>query len=256
MSELNEDSKPLTAGQLTLRVLVLQWVGLLLWLLLAAAWLRIPDSHTWQFALSMLSGAALVVGLLWIEISTFRRLRLPVGLAPFWRRLILLFLLVVLWGVIFHWIEIARDQAPLWAGYWNSKLSHGVRYVVTYERLVTWQRFAWSLVLCCVTALLLPVAIEASTGGLGGHPWPRIRGVYRHWRYWLAAFGCAFAGYIVASGLSAWKPGTDITAQVVSVLVRLGIVYTVIVLLWTFIVSLAVDYLGRDEADSYPEPSA
>ncbi len=44
-------------------------------MLLAAGWLQIPDSHTWQFVFSMLSGVLLVVAFLWLYTATFRHLR-------------------------------------------------------------------------------------------------------------------------------------------------------------------------------------
>ena len=65
------------------RLLLSQWVGNFLLMLLAAGWLQIPDSHTWQFAFSMLSGVLLVVGFLWLYTATFRYLR-PCPLRPPW----------------------------------------------------------------------------------------------------------------------------------------------------------------------------
>ena len=57
------------------RLFLSQWAGNFLLMLLAAGWLQIPDSHTWQFAFSMLSGVLLVVGFLWLYVATFRYLR-------------------------------------------------------------------------------------------------------------------------------------------------------------------------------------
>ena len=62
-------------GKMSGRLLLSQWVGNFLLMLLAAAWLQIPDSHTWQFAFSMLSGVLLVVGFLWLYTATFHHLR-------------------------------------------------------------------------------------------------------------------------------------------------------------------------------------
>ena len=57
------------------RLLLSQWVGNLVLMLLAAAWLQIPDSHTWQFVFSMLSGVLLVVAFLFLYTATFHHLR-------------------------------------------------------------------------------------------------------------------------------------------------------------------------------------
>ena len=51
-------------GKMTGRLLLSQWVGNIVLMLLAAAWLQIPDSHTWQFAFSVLSAVLLVAGFL------------------------------------------------------------------------------------------------------------------------------------------------------------------------------------------------
>jgi type IV secretory pathway TrbL component len=57
------------------RLFWLQWVGNFLLMLLAAGWLQIPDSHSWQFVFSILSGVLLVVGFLWLYIATFYPVR-------------------------------------------------------------------------------------------------------------------------------------------------------------------------------------
>src|ERR1700730_5375662 len=57
------------------RLLLSQWVGNFVLMLLAAAWLQIPDSHTWQFAFSVLSAVLLVVVFLFLYTATFHHLR-------------------------------------------------------------------------------------------------------------------------------------------------------------------------------------
>src|ERR1700682_2668996 len=66
------------------RLLLSQWVGNFVLMLLAAAWLQIPDSHTWQFAFSVLSGVLLVVGFLWLYTATFHHLHPGAEPAPRW----------------------------------------------------------------------------------------------------------------------------------------------------------------------------
>ncbi len=169
---------PRSARRLVLRALLLAWLGTLVCVLLAFAWLQIADSHLWQFAFSMLSGALLVFAFCWVQTRVFQDLRQSPALAPLWMRLLGFLLLLGLWLMLLSWIGIARDHAPLYAGYWNSKLSPELRYLATYERLVSWQQFFWSLLQWLVAALLLPIAVEGSTFGFGrgrmdAH-WPRL----------------------------------------------------------------------------------
>ncbi len=70
-------------SRLTARLFFGQWVGIFVLLLLAAGWLQIPDSHTWQFAVSMLSAVLLVIIFLWLYTATFRHLR-PCAIRPPW----------------------------------------------------------------------------------------------------------------------------------------------------------------------------
>ena len=72
-------------------------MGNFLLMLLAAGWLQIPDSHTWQFAFSMLSGVLLVVAFLWLYTATFRHLRPCAARPPWWLSCLLLagFIVVV-----------------------------------------------------------------------------------------------------------------------------------------------------------------
>ena len=63
-------------ARLKARLFLSQWVGNFLLMLLAAGWLQIPDSHSWQFVFSMLSGVLLVAAFLWLYTATFRHLRI------------------------------------------------------------------------------------------------------------------------------------------------------------------------------------
>ena len=58
------------------KVVVLSLCGSLGLAILAGLWLQIPDSHVWQFCLSMLVGLAFVLGALWLKTFIVRRIRL------------------------------------------------------------------------------------------------------------------------------------------------------------------------------------
>ena len=90
------------------RLFLSQWVGNFLLMLLAAGWLQIPDSHTWQFAFSMLSGVLLVVGFLWLYVATFRYLRRCALRPPWWLSCLLLAGFIVIWWLLLQPIAAGR----------------------------------------------------------------------------------------------------------------------------------------------------
>jgi hypothetical protein len=228
------------------KVVVLQWVGNLALMLLAALWLQIPDSHVWQFVLSILSGLVIVLAVLWLYTRTVSNLRRPV--MPALRRMLLLVLFVALWFLVLHSIGMLREKEPLLAGFWNSKLPPNLRYFFNYARLIAWQEYLYNLVQWIVAGFLLPLALESSTRGLSSTSLKRSVGVYRHWLYWLVVIIAGFAGTALAKGLAGWTPGKGIAVETVSLLARLGVVYTADILLWCFVLALTSIYLEAAEA--------
>ncbi len=234
-------------GVLTWRVLLLEWLGTLLLLLLGFAWLQIADSHIWQFAFSIVSGVLLVIAFFLLQATVFRiLLRRSSTLAPFWKRFLICLAVLGLWLLLLQGIGAAREHAPLYAGYWNSKLSPGLRSFFTYERLVSLQRSFWSLLQWALAALLLPVAVEGGAMAMNSSAGKRIGGIYRHWPYWLAAIVCGFAGSAIVGALVNRKPGDGVGQQIASAVLRVGLAYTVVILLWCFVVSLAAVYPASD----------
>ena len=90
------------------RLLLSQWVGNFVLMLLAAAWLQIPDSHTWQFAFSMLSVVLLGAGFLWLYTGTFRYLRSCTATTSRWLSWLLLAVFVALWWLLLQPIAAGR----------------------------------------------------------------------------------------------------------------------------------------------------
>ena len=108
-------------SRLKARLFLSQWVGNFLLMMLAAGWLQIPDSHTWQFAFSMLSGGLLVVAFLWLYTATFRHLRPCAARPPWWLSCLLLLVFVGLWWLLLQPIAVGRAHEGSFAGYWNSQ---------------------------------------------------------------------------------------------------------------------------------------
>ena len=111
------------------RLLLSQWVGNFVLMLLAAAWLQIPDSHSWQFAFSMLSGVLLVAGFLLLYTATFHHLRPCAEPAPRWLSWLLLAGFIALWWLVLQGIAAGRAHEALYAGYWNSQSPPWLRHL-------------------------------------------------------------------------------------------------------------------------------
>src|SRR6201999_1601235 len=106
----------------------LQGIGNVLRMLLAAGWLQIPDSGSWQFLFSILPGVLLGVGFLWLYIATFRPLLPCAPRPPWWLSSLLLAALIALWWVLAQPISALRAHEALYAGYWNSQSPKWLRY--------------------------------------------------------------------------------------------------------------------------------
>jgi hypothetical protein len=220
-----------------------QWVGNFLLVLLAAAWLQIPDSHRWQFAFSMLSGVVLVGLFLWLYLATIRYLRPCPGRPPWWLGCLQLAGLVALWWLALQLIVTGRAHEQLFAGYWNSQSPPWLRYRLGYSSFVAWQERIYDCAECLWAGLLLPLAMETCACGVGS--FRRAGKVYRHWLYWLAVLICGLGGSASTWSLADWTPKGGLAGQIVSVVARLGVAYTVDIFLWCFILSLVAYYLGE-----------
>jgi hypothetical protein len=220
-----------------------QWVGNLLLLLLAAGWLQIADSHAWQFAFSMLSAALLVVAFLGLYLATFRHLRPSVPPPPRWLGGLLLGFFLALWLLLLQPIAAGRAHESLVAGYLNSQSPSWVRYHLGYSKLVAWQERIYDCIYWLLGGLILPLAIETSAFGLGPGWLRRTARVYRHWLYWLAVLVCGLGGSAITWALAEWAPAAGLAAQTLSVVLRLGVAYTVDILLWCFVLTLTARYL-------------
>lgn len=240
--------------KLSLRVIFLQWFGNLGAAVLAFLWLQIPDSHAWQFVFSMLSGAVMVFVILWLYAYTFRTLLGPDAVATLWQRLFVLLFVIVLGYALLQGIDILRSHETLWAGYWNSKMSPGMRTFFTFQRLVQWQQIANDVLQWLLAALLLPIAVVGAGKGLGGGALRRVRNVYCHYSYWLITALAAFAGSYLTSALVAWTPGHGFAGEVFSVVARFGLAYTLDILLWCLVLALTAVFALRG-APVEPQPA-
>jgi MFS family permease len=205
------------------RLFLSQWVGNFLLMLLAAGWMQVPDSHAWQFLFSILSGVLLVVAFLWLYTATFRHLLVCAPRLPWW---------------------VSCAHEALYAGYWNSQSPRWLRYRLGYSSLVAWQERIYDCVQWLLAGLLLPLAVVTCACGVGVAAFRRAGMVYRHWLYWLCILVCGWGGAAITWALADWTPAAGLLGQSFSIVARLGIAYTIDILLWCFLLALVATYLG------------
>ncbi len=237
-------------SRLTGRLFFGQWVGNVVLLLLAAGWLQIPDSHTWQFAVSMLSAVFLVVAFLWLYTSTFRHLRPCAVRPPWWLSCLLLAIFVALWWLLLQWINAGRAHEALYAGYWNSQSPPWLRAHFGYSQLVAWQEHIYDCGELIGAGLLLVVAVETCACGLGKGWLGRAARVYVHWLYWLCLLVFGLGGAALTWALAGWTPAAGLVGQTLSIVLRLGFAYTLDIFLWCFVLALIAYYLTPPAADA------
>ena len=230
---------------LTPRFYLGQWAGNLLLMFLAAAWLQIPDSHSWEFLFSIVSAVLLVVGFLWLYIATFRHLRACRPRAPWWQAAISLAVFVLLWWLMLQLIAAGRAHESLYAGYANSQSTTWIRYHLGYSALVAWQERIYDCAQCLWGGLLLPAAVVICACGLSRSGLSRIVRVYAHWFYWLVVLFAGLVGEWVTWALADWTPAFGLAGQTVSVVLRLGLAYSADILHWCFVLCLIAYYLHR-----------
>lgn len=234
-------------------IVALQWGGNLVAFVLAIAWLQIPDSHSWQFAFSMISAAALVIGFCWIQLVTFARLRPTAQPAKFWLRALGLGLVLLLWLLMIQWISSGSETIPDYAYLWNSKLSPGMRITFSPARITTGLNVLLDILIWAITALLLPIAITLGVEGLRRPSWRDACRPYRRILYWVAVFAFCILTTQLTSALVTWMPGKGPSGEVLSVTLRLAIAWTTDTLLWCLLLALTAAWM--EPAALPPEPA-
>ena len=230
-------------GRFRGRLILAQLLGNFLLMLLASGWLQIPDSHTWQFAFSILSGVLLVIAFLWLYTGTFRHLRPCATRPPHWLSWILLAAFVALWWLLLQPIDALRAHEGLYAGYWNSQSPPWLRHHLGYSSLVAWQERLYDCAQWLLGGLLLPLAMETCACGLKAGWLGRAARAYRHWVYWFCVLVAGLGASAVTWALADWTPSAGLAGQTFSIIARLGTAYILDIMLWCFILGLVAHYL-------------
>lgn len=220
------------------------WAGMLLLAGLSVLWLQIPDSHVWQLTFSILFGCGLLALFFWFCTWLFNEMLHPAERERWWVRWLLLAVVIFVWWLLQIPIDRLIEHEALYAGYWTSRLPHGLRGLHTYEDLMMLQDWTYFSLRLIVTGLLLPVAVVVEAGGLGAG----VRGVvhlWLRWWYWVAALICGWLAFAISGKLIDWTPGHGLASEMLSLLMRLGFAFTLDVLLGCFVLALIAVGLRR-----------
>jgi hypothetical protein len=226
-------------------LLALQWIGSLVVFALIAIWLQIPDSHVWQFAISILTGAVIVIAFCWLQVAVFAKVNRGATRGQLWARMAGFAIVAAIWFLSERWISSGSNHLWLHAAYWNSRLSPGQRVIFTPARLVSWSTALITLLEWIMFGILLPLAIEASTTGPLRISIRRVRLPWSKALYWLAVIVACLVGMQLTGVLISWMPGKGISGQIASVAARLLFVYTADVLLWCILLMLAGSWMDN-----------
>jgi hypothetical protein len=232
------------ASRISLRLLLVQIVGNAVLATGAFAWLEVPDSHTWQFVLSVVWALALVLGFLWLWTETVHIMRRPERpssrvFAACW--IIGTVLAAFLWV---HWVSRLDTGVEIRGGYWNSQLSAHLRMTFTYERLVHIQNIVIAMLESVVPLMLLPLLVA----GVAGDALRSGVRVWTRWQFWLIAIVALVAGLAFTAAISDWHPAHTVHGEIVSAALRLMGAYVVDVLLVCAVLGFVSEILMRADA--------
>jgi len=228
-----------TLSKFRLPLLIMQWTGNLLLLLFAFLWLQIPDSHTWQFAFSVVSAFLLAFAFCGLQVFTFARLRATTPSSALWIRLVSFAALFLIWLFVARWIASAGDHLWLYAADWNSKLSPAHRITWSPGRIESFLHWCLMVAQLILAGILIPAAIELGAAGLRRSTFAVITHPWRRPFYWLVVILSGVCGVLITSALVSWTPGHSAGAQTFSVLARLLIAWIADIFLWMVVLTIA-----------------
>jgi hypothetical protein len=227
-----------------LPTLAIQAGGLLLAWLVFCGLLNVPDSHAWEVALSVLGWPALALGVLWLQVVVFRRMRKAEPRAALLVAIPVLLVWVAVWAVAWWYLAKVADNFTMYASYLNSRLPAPGRAVLTYERISGLMEDAYLFVLWwLVPGVLLPVMVETTTNGLGGGSWKRIASVWRGWVWWVALIVVQWVARSGTRRFLVWHAYRSVRTELVSALGRVFAIFAVDVVVWYLLLALLAAYL-------------
>ena len=215
------------------RAIALQLIGYAALLALIYTWLGIADRSIWQVLLSLLLGAAIVFGTVWLfgaalaAPARFELRRLP--------KLILWLLVAAALIIGATWLAGYRPTAGAKLA---ARLTLWFRHPVKPQLMGSvYVTFLWIAGAAAVLAVL-PFASGAAEGLYRG-----AASALRERRYWLGCALAVLAGVWLPRLLAGWVPkAQSLNGQFASMLIRLGLAYVIAVAAWLALARLARFY--------------
>jgi len=231
-------------GLLSLRWIAKQIGLVLLVFALAVAWLRVPDASAVDVV------GTILLGLVVLAVAGGGEAALLLRLAqrPVTRTRVLLGGLAFVLGIALFlgWSALlthAAENASRVEGYLNSRFPHSLRNIFSYENLYTWTQWLFSLLLWLIAGVLaaLIAGLTVST-----YPARAIGRTLRSIAYWISFFVAVLAPVEFTGRLANWTPGHGLWIEVLSLLLRSGVVLVfdgaVVSLLLAVLVALVLRY--------------
>src|ERR1017187_8525532 len=228
-----------------------QFIGTAIFLIIGLAWTRLPDSHVWQVALTLIIPLLLAISVLELEAATMRsladndgrRVKLVLGALTF---LIWIALGCVAWLVL-NWCD---EQLPQWSGYLNSRTSaHWRAKVLTYQHIQHGLTIVeWILRWIVVPGKLIPMAMASAQWGLR-IPLGRIIRLLFSGRWWLGVVVITLAAEALPTKLFTSLPRGTVSAQVWHVSLKLAAAYVLIVGGWVLLLAWLAVLFSRFSPD-------
>ena len=234
--------------------IIVQFAGILVFILIGLAWTRVPDKSAWDVFLTLALPVVLIIALLLIETATMRRLMddetgrtrrvWAVTCLAFW-----VALGVAAW-LLLDWCD---TRIPDWASYANSRFSSSNRSTVfTYDHLQHWfTLIEWALRWIIVPGKLILCAMATSHWGWRV-PYRRVLRVMLSWRWWLAVILCSLVAIAWPSTFFKGIPHGSVSHQVWAVALKLAALYILAIAAWLLTLAWAAALLSWADSSSAP----
>jgi hypothetical protein len=218
------------------RVGALQFIALPVLALLFGAWLWIKEATRWELALQVVIAGFICFAAVWLQAATMRRYRRAEP-RPHW---LPVFLWCVVFAALMYWVASWSDNFAKLAPYLYSKMSHGMRETLGFKNVGRFFAFAQAAVFWWVVpVLMLPFGVEWASAGVLRAEYRRCFRMLGSRRYWLSMAVPAVVAAWVPGLLVDWKPGKGLAVQIMSAILRIGLVYAIALMCWLFAIAVA-----------------
>jgi hypothetical protein len=189
---------------------------------LALIWLRIPDSGVLDVIVTCILGLLVLAvgagGEAWLALRLTKN---AVTRAKILRGALFFLATAIVWVFWDALFEHLSGKDELYAGYINSRFSHSLRNVFSYEHVLRWLGWGWWLVEMLGTALLVVSAFALTASK---EPKKAIGVTLRSGVFWLVFLIVLVCGVPAIAALAQWSPGHGLAIELTSLIVRMLLV--------------------------------